>query len=138
MVQSVNIDVLGSELGVLFLRITQLATALACSWVRSMSTHDSVHHFQNLSLHKLEILGIASRSTADDVVNSIVIILTAHTTYKMVSTRLNPKLPGGEEGGGVCLYSPRSIALENLTKTECFFMIRWMCCPPMPMIRLWY
>lgn len=42
--------------------------------------YSTVHHFQNLILNGIQILGIPSRGTANDIVNLDVIILTSHTT----------------------------------------------------------
>jgi hypothetical protein len=41
----------------------------------------SIDHFQNLALHELEILGIPSRGAANDIVNSTIVILSAHAAF---------------------------------------------------------
>ncbi len=84
-----------------------------------MGLYYSVNHLQDLGLHKLEILGVARWRAANDIVNSAVIVLSAHATCQL-SAQGNI---GREGERGL----PRSMALENLTKTECFFIMRWMC-----------
>ena len=46
-------------------------------------TNSSVNHVQNLGLDKLQILSVPSRSTADDIVNLDIVILSTHATYRV-------------------------------------------------------
>ena len=63
------------------------------------------------------------------------------TLSTLMSSSSRPKPPSkiSAKGAPAILreeHSPLSMALENLTNTECFFMMRCICWPPMPMIRL--
>lgn len=86
------------------------------SEITEKCAYHAVHHLQDLGFHKLKILRVACRRATNHIVNSTIIVLTAQATYtRLAKACMSSPLDGR--------FSPRSIALENLTNTECFFMI---------------
>lgn len=77
MVEPVDIDDLRRELGILF--ASRLTTDVTLG-VGSGRAYNTINHLQNLALNKLKVLGIAGGGSADDIVNSAVVVLPAHAT----------------------------------------------------------
>ena len=76
MIESVNVDRLRGVFRVLLVVSSELPRKGCGMFPKTYST---VHHLQNLVLDRVEVLGVTSGSSADDVVNLDVVILAAHT-----------------------------------------------------------
>jgi hypothetical protein len=76
-VQTIHVDNLGRELGVLSNK-NQYTNSVQWKLSIRASTYHAIHHLENLALHKLEILSVPSRGSADHIVHPAVIVFSAH------------------------------------------------------------
>lgn len=77
MVQAINVNDLGSEFGVLRSYPLDYCIAFVMDII---VTYRSIDHIQNFGLHKLEILSVTSRGSANNIVNLDVVIFTTYSS----------------------------------------------------------
>lgn len=87
MVQPINIDDLRRIFGILMQGLMSVNKKSRVEGFQAR-TYSSVNHFENLVLNSIKILGIACRSTANNIVDFDVIVLATHSPCSVIVSHL--------------------------------------------------